>query len=176
MSGELALRLSDEERWEATRVLDAAVADGRITWEEHAERSAVVLAARTRGELRPQLADLGPVRPVEVAQPVVATLSKIIRTPEATHEVRAKARFGAVVLDLTGMRPGEQIHVTADAFCGKIAVHVPHDAVVIDDGTAVLGNRKIFGSSQGQAGPVIRIGGQVTLGNLKVFRDEICHW
>jgi DUF1707 SHOCT-like domain len=176
MSGELAVRLSDEERWEATRVLDAAVADGRITWDEHAERSAMVLAARTRGDLGLQLADLGPTRPVEISQPVVATLSKIVRTPEATREVYAKANFGAVILDLGGLRPGEQIHITADAFCGKIAVYVPDDAVVIDDGTAALGNRKIFGSALGQGGPVVRISGKVTMGNLKVFRDEIRHW
>ncbi|MET0237428.1 MAG: DUF1707 domain-containing protein [Kibdelosporangium sp.] len=176
MSGDLALRLSDEERWEAAQVLDAAVADGRITWEEHAERTAIVLAARTRAELRPQLADLGPVARAEPSQRVVATVSKIIRTPENTREVHARATFGAVILDLTGMRRGEQIKIVADSFCGKIAVYVPDDAVVIDDGTAVLGKRKIFGSSPGTGGPVVRIGGRVTMGNLKVFRDDIPHW
>jgi hypothetical protein len=177
MSGDLALRLSDEERWEATRVLDAAVADGRITWEEHAERSAIVLAARTKGELRPQLVDLGPATRSEPSQRVVATVSKIIRTPEATREVHARATFGAVILDLTGMRRGEQIKITAEAFCGKIAIYVPEDAVVVDDGTAVMGKRKIFGSSQGTGGPVVRIGGRVTMGNLKVFRDDdVRYW
>lgn len=176
MAGDVAIRLSDEERWEATRVLDAAVADGRITWEEHAERSAIVLAARTRGQLWPQLADLGPAVRSEPSQRVVATVSKIIRTPEASREVYARATFGAVILDLTGMRRGEQIKIVADSFCGKIAVYVPQDAVVIDDGTAVLGKRKIFGSSQGMSGPVVRISGRVTMGNLKVFRDEPHHW
>jgi hypothetical protein len=175
MSGDLALRLSDEERWEATRVLDAAVADGRITWEEHAERSEIVLAARTKGELWPQLVDLGPATRSEPSQRVVATVSKIIRTPEATREVHARATFGAVILDLTGMRRGEQIKITADSFCGKIAIYVPDDAVVIDDGTAVMGKRKIFGSSQGMGGPVVRIGGRVTMGNLKVFRADDVH-
>ncbi|MFD1045695.1 DUF1707 domain-containing protein, partial [Kibdelosporangium lantanae] len=44
MLNDQELRLSDDERWAATRVLDNAVADGRITWQEHAERSEQVWA------------------------------------------------------------------------------------------------------------------------------------
>jgi hypothetical protein len=40
----------------------------------------------------------------------------------------------------------------------------------------MLGNRKIFGSSMGRGGPVVRVGGKVTLGNLKVFRGEAFAW
>jgi hypothetical protein len=170
MSNDLAQRLSDDERWEATRVLDEAVADGRITWAEHAERSEHVWAARTRGQLEPQLRDLG----AAATQPVLAasaSFSKIIRTPESTREVHANAFFGAVILDLSGMQPGEQIQVVADSFCGKIAVYVPYDAVVIDAGTVTLGKRKVFGTSEGRGGPVVRITGNVTLGNIKVFRQ-----
>ncbi|RSM91763.1 DUF1707 and DUF2154 domain-containing protein [Kibdelosporangium aridum] len=177
MSGDLMIRLSDEERFEAVRVLDAAVADGRITWDEHAERTDLVWAAKTKGDLVPQLADLGPVAAqAEPAQRVVATISKVIRTPEATREVKARATFGAVVLNLTGMRPGEHTRVIADSFCGKVAVFVPENAVVIDEGTAVMGKRSIFGIAEGQGGPVVRISGRVTMGNIKVFRGEARHW
>jgi hypothetical protein len=174
MSGDVALRLSDEERWEASRLLDAAVADGRISWAEHAERGEQVWAARTKGELGPPLSDLGPVRPARPSQQVMAQFSKIIRTPEASREVHARAVFGAVILDLSSMLPGEQIRVTADSFCGKVAVYVPDDAEVVDEGTAVLGNRKIYGSGRG--GPVVRIDGRVTMGNLKVFRGGARVW
>jgi hypothetical protein len=173
MSSDMVLRLSDNDRWEATRILDAAVADGRITWTEHAERTELVWAARTKADLRPQLADLDP-RPAEPTQQIKALISKIIRTPETAREVHARAVFGAVVLDLSSMQPGEQITVIADSFCGKVAIHVPENATVIDDGTAVLGKRKIFGSGRG--GPVVRIGGQVTMGNLKVFRGSTHVW
>jgi uncharacterized protein DUF1707 len=177
MSSDLAMRLSDDERWEATRVLDAAVADGRITWQEHAERSERVWSARTKGELEPTLIDLGPANVArEPSQEVAATFSKIIRTPEGTREVHANALFGAVILDLTAMRPGEQIRVIADSFCGKIALYVPGDAMVIDDGTVTLGKRKVFGTSEGRGGPVVRIGGKVTLGNIKVFRSATGAW
>lgn len=173
MSSDLVLRLSDNDRWEATRILDAAVADGRITWAEHAERTELVWAARTKADLQPCLADLNP-RPVEPSQQVKALISKIIRTPDAAREVHARAVFGAVVLDLSSMQPGEQTTVIADSFCGKIAIHVPENATVIDDGTAVLGKRKIFGSGRG--GPVVRISGKVTMGNLKVFRGSTHVW
>jgi Domain of unknown function (DUF1707) len=169
MSNDLAQRLSDDERWEATRVLDEAVADGRITWAEHAERSEHVWAARTRGELEPHLRDLG-VTTMEPALEVAAAFSKIVRAPEGTREVHVNAFFGAVILDLAAMRPGEQLHVIADSFCGKIALYVPYDAVVIDAGTVTLGKRNVFGSSEGRGGPVVRISGNVTLGNIKVFR------
>lgn len=177
MSSATAMRLSDDQRWEATRVLDAAVADGRISWEEHAERSERVWSARTRGELDPVLGDLGPANhATEASQEVSATFSKIIRTPEGTREVHANATFGAVILDLTAMRPGEQISVIADSFCGKIAMYVPADAVVIDDGTVALGKRKVFGTSEGRGGPVVRIGGKITMGNIKVFRSGMASW
>ncbi|MCE7012124.1 DUF1707 domain-containing protein [Kibdelosporangium philippinense] len=169
MSGELVIRLSDEERFEAVRVLDAAVADGRLTWDEHAEWSDLVWAAKTEGDLVPQLADLAQTAS---AQRVVATISKVIRTPEATREVTARATFGAVVLNLEGMRPGEYVRVVADAFCGKVVVSVPANAVVIDEGTAVMGKRGIFGAARGQGGPVVRIAGRVTMGNIKVFRGH----
>jgi hypothetical protein len=167
MSNDLVQRLSDDERWEATRILDAAVADGRITWAEHAERSEHVWAARTRGDLEPHLRDLGsPDSVLEAA----ASFSKIIRTPEGIREVHANAFFGAVILDLSGMQAGESVNVVAESFCGKIAVYVPYDAVVIDAGTVTLGKRKVFGTSEGRGGPVVRISGNVTLGNIKVFR------
>ncbi|MEV4319971.1 DUF1707 domain-containing protein [Actinocrispum sp. NPDC049592] len=172
MSGDLAMRLSDDERWEATRVLDAAVADGRITWEEHAERSNRVWAARTRGELEPQLNDLGVTAAAPPALEVEASFSKIIRTAEGVREVHIRSFFGAVILDLTGMQAGEQVHVVAEAFCGKVQINVPHDAVVIDDGTVALGKRKVFGSTEHRGGPLVRISGNITMGNIKVFRGS----
>lgn len=180
MAGDLAIRLSDDERMEAIRVLDAAVGDGRITWDEHTERTGLVWAARTRGDLRPQLADLGPV-PAGTAgtapvQHVVATVSKVIRAPEATREVRARATFGAVVLNLASMRPGEQIRVTADAFCGKVVLLVPENATVVDEGTAVLGKRSTCCAPDAAGGPLVRVSGRVTMGNIKVFAGEQRYW
>lgn len=52
------LRLSDAERDEATRLLGEHYAAGRLTADEHEERTTAAFAARTRGELPPLFADL----------------------------------------------------------------------------------------------------------------------
>jgi hypothetical protein len=171
-AGELSIRLSDEERGLAAKRLDDAVVAGKITWTEHADRTAKVWAARTQGELAPCLADLGPVPEHLPAQRVDAVFSKIVRTPESSREVVAHAKFGAVVLDLSAMRAGEQIRVEASSFCGKVMIRVAEDATVVDEGAAVLGKRKILGAASAPGGPVVRISGTSTLGHLKVYRGD----
>jgi DUF1707 SHOCT-like domain len=52
------IRLSDAERDEAARLLGEHYAAGRLTREEHDERTTAAFAARARGELPPLFADL----------------------------------------------------------------------------------------------------------------------
>src|SRR4051812_46937888 len=139
----LTLRVSDAERASAARVIDSAVADGRLTWTEHAERSALIWAARTRAELAPPLADLGPATPVPAqTQHLLARFSKVVRAVSATtQQVSAHAVFGAIVFDLSAMRPGEVLTIEASSFCGKVLVLVPPDATVLDQGEVLLGKR-----------------------------------
>ncbi|WP_188316928.1 DUF1707 SHOCT-like domain-containing protein [Solihabitans fulvus] len=171
-AGKLLVRLSDQDREQAVEVLNLAVSDGRLSWDEHAERVRLVYLARTSAELRPHLADLGGVTEVVPAQRVRALGSKIKRAPGPVRRVEARATFGAVVLDLCGLGPGEQLDVEASSFCGKVCMIVGDDARVIDDGTAVLGKRALPGPPDEPGGPVIRIVGRSTLGNLKVFRKS----
>lgn len=61
------LRVSDAERDEAARLLGEHYAQGRLTAEEHGERSEQVWAARTYADLAPVFRDLpggSPIRPV----------------------------------------------------------------------------------------------------------------
>jgi hypothetical protein len=176
----LQLRVTDDERAAAASVADAAVADGRLTWTEHAERYEQIWAARTRAELAPTIADLGRPEPVEVPRPqrVLAVFSKVNRTPSVgSGHLHARALFGAVILDLTGMRPGDEVHVRASSWFGKVAIRVADDATVTDDGTVLLGKRAIRGPGGGPAGgPVVRITGRSAFGNLKVFRTSDGEW
>jgi hypothetical protein len=170
---DLTIRISDEDRAAAARALDAAVADGRLSWVEHAERSEVVWAARTRGDLVPVLADLGSMpiqRPMGAPQRVEVTLSKVVRTPDTTRPIEAFAKFGAVVLDLTGLRPGDRVELSASSFCGKVVLHVGHDTQVVDDGEVWLGKRKVLGTPPEPGGPVVHVTGRSSLGHFKVFR------
>jgi hypothetical protein len=158
--------VSDQERERAVEVLNAAVGDGRLTWEEHFDRVQVVYAAQNRGDVSAVLADLGmPVAP----QRVHAVASKVHSAP-AARVVQAQATFGAVVLDLSGLPAGERYEVEASSFCGKITVLVSDAAVVLDGGTAVLGKRALPGPPTDLGGPVITVRGRSTLGNLRVCR------
>jgi hypothetical protein len=172
-----AVRLSDEEREQAVARLNEAVADGKLTWPEHAERVELAWTVRTRGELDPLLADLGAIARRGTSQRVVATASKIVRKPETGRRIEAKSRFGAVFLDLTDAPPGEELLVEASSFCGKVVLTVAEDATVIDEGDAVLGKRKVLASAPESAGgPLIRITGRSTMGHLKVYGEDQCWW
>jgi hypothetical protein len=170
------VRLSDDERALAARRLDEAVATGRITWLEHTERSTRVWEARVHGDLAPLLADLGTVDAVPArsapARRVSAVASKIVRTAESCREIEASAVFGAVVLDLSAMGPGEQILIKASSVCGKVMIRVADDATVLDEGTAVLGKRTILGAPDAPGGPIVRITGRSVCGHLKVYRGD----
>lgn len=167
------LRLSNDERERAVELLNRAVADGRLTWPEHAERVEAVYAARVTGDLRPLLSDLGAAEVVPLpdgATEVSAVLSKIVRVPDVSRRIHARSLFGAVVLNLVSVPPGADIEVRVDAFCGKVQLMVADDATVIDDGAAIMGKRAVYGEQDGNGGPRIRLTGTVKLGNLKVFR------
>jgi hypothetical protein len=173
-------RLSDQDREQAVALLNEAVADGRLTWQEHAERVERTWAARTSDELAPCLVDLGPTgRVVRRGEPqrVVARASKIIRWPEPGRRIEARSLFGAVYLDLTDAVAGEELLVEASSFCGKVVLTVGTDATVVDEGDAVLGKRKILAPApESGDGPLIRITGRSTLGHLKVFGEHHQRW
>lgn len=160
-------RISDREREAAVARLNAAVADGRLTWPEHNDRLTRAYAARTSAELAPVLADLG--APEVPAQRVVAVGSKIQRALQPGR-VEVKAVFGAVILDLSGLSGDTEVEVVANAFCGKVIITVPGNATVLDEGNAVLGKRALPGAAPG-AGPRVRITGRATLSKLAVVRD-----
>lgn len=162
------LRVSDQEREQVVEVLNHAVAEGRLTWEEHFDRVQSVYAAQVSSELAPVLADLA----VTVApQRVHAVASKIHRAPIG-RRIEARATFGAVVLDLSGLPAGERFEVEASSFCGKVTVLVSAAAVVLDGGTARFGKRALPGAPTALGGPIITVTGNSTLGNLRVVRPD----
>jgi hypothetical protein len=171
------LRLSDADRDRAVARLNEAVAEGRLTWPEHAERVEAVWAARTEHELIPLVRDLGSVaRPVDSAgPPVIAMFSKIVRRPELGRPIRARSLFGAVFLDLSDAPAGEELRVEASSFCGKVVLTVAEDATVIDEGEAILAKRKIFAPGS-PGGLVVRITGRSMLGHLRVVAKHYRWW
>jgi hypothetical protein len=178
----LELRASDADRDDAAAVLGAAMATGRLTTTEYAERLDAVYAAKTLGDLAPLTRDL----PADGADPgmrvadrteVAARFSKVIRSGRwvAGRRTRLTARFGALIVNLTdAVLPGREITLEINAFCGKLIVTVPEGAHVIDEGGALFAKRAVYGRREsGDAnGPVIRLVGDARFAKVAVYRGH----
>lgn len=190
---ELDQRAADRDRDEVAVILGEALATGRLTSEEHAERLEAVYAARTYGELEPITKDLPRERTGEVVLPestvrqeVSATLSKVHRggrwVPGRHTELRAA--FGALIVDMSdAVLPGREITVSANSLCGKLVLRVPANARIVDEGGAVLGKWSVWSRTARQDatgsadaadghedGPLIRITGRARLGKVTIVR------
>lgn len=106
MTDDLELRASDADRDRAAAVLGGALATGRLTSAEYAERLDSVYVAKTLGELAPLTRDLpaddtadGGLRLAGQNQ-VAARFSKVIRSGRwvAGRRTRLTARFGALIV------------------------------------------------------------------------------
>src|SRR5215468_12441148 len=154
----LELRASDADRDRTAAVLGNAMATGRLTSTEHAERLDAAYTATTLGELAPLTRDLpaddatgagvGTVDRAEVA----ARFSKVIRSGRwvAGRRTRLTAHFGALIVNLNdAVLPGREITLEIDAFCGKLVIVVPEGAQVVDEGGALFAKRAIYGRKGG---------------------------
>ena len=185
---DLEQRAADRDRDEVAVILGEALATGRLTSEEHAERLEAVYAARTYGDLVPITKDLphertgGVVLPEStVRQQVSATLSKVHRggrwVPGRHTELRAS--FGALIVDMSeAVLPGREITVAANSLFGKLVLRVPANARIVDEGGAVCGKWAVHGRSrsrdaidpEGDEGPLIRITGRARFGKVTIVR------
>jgi hypothetical protein len=187
---DLEQRAADRDRDEVAVILGEALATGRLTSEEHAERLEAVYAARTYGDLEPITRDLprertgGVVLPDTTArQEVSATLSKVHRggrwVPGRHTELRSN--FGALIVDMSeAVLPGREITVSANAMFGKLVLRVPANARIVDEGGAVCGKWAVHGRSlakgsdgesvEAEAGPLIRITGRARFGKVTIVR------
>ena len=180
---ELELRASDADRDSAAAVLSGALAVGRLTSAEYAERLDLVYAAKTLGDLAPLTRDLpagdgdGADLAVAGSAEVAARFSKVIRSGRwvAGRRTRLTARFGALIVNLSdAVLPGREITLEVDAFCGKLIVVVPAGAHVIDEGGALFAKRAVYGREDAADadGPVIRIVGDARFSKVAVFRGR----
>ena len=190
---QLELRASDADRDRTAAVLSSALAVGRLTSTEHAERLDAAYAAKTLGELALLTRDLpaedGAGTSPEVADQaeVAARFSKVIRSGRwvAGRRTRLTAHFGALIVNLSdAVLPGREITLEIDAFCGKLIVTVPEGAQVIDEGGALFAKRAVYDRKGGgnANGPVIRLVGDARFSKVTVHRgrydprDAWQHW
>lgn len=186
-----AQRASDADRDRVAAILGEALATGRLTSLEHADRLAAAYAAVTIGDLLPLTRDL-PDLPAAAApsaqerQEIAAVFSKVVRRGRWVpgRHTRLRSLFGALIVDLSdAVLPGREVTLDLSATFGKLIVRIPDNARVIDEGGALFAKRQvsggeIAGGADGDPGtPLIRITGNAKFGKIVVARaGEIRHW
>ncbi|MER6346613.1 DUF1707 SHOCT-like domain-containing protein [Streptomyces sp. NPDC001595] len=185
------LRASDADRDRVADILREALAEGRLTADEHAERVEDVYRAKTVGELDPLVRDLpgahqhratpsaahAPSRPTAGAIPVdpddnvVAVFSSAMRKGRwrAGRRIHAYAIFGSVEIDLSeALFEYQQVVVKAFAVFGNVEVRVPENVSLRGTGGGVLGNFEVDPLDSGDPNaPVVFIDGWAVLGNVE---------
>jgi hypothetical protein len=185
------LRASDADRDRIADILREALAEGRLTAEEHAERVEGVLATRTVGELDQFVRDLpaahqhratptytsAPNRPTAGAIPaeadenVVAVFSTAMRKGRwrAGRRIHAYAVFGSVEIDLSeAIFEYQQVVIKAISVFGDVQIRVPENVSVRGSGGGVLGNFEAHTMDSGDPdAPVVYVEGLAVLGNVE---------
>lgn len=182
------LRASDADRDRAASMLNEAMAQGRLTAEEHSDRLDAVYAAKTHADIVPVIDDLPAasqaVTPAASPGPaadatgrrLVAIFGGISRKGSWHPEpvTRILAVFGGAELDLRdAVLPGREITIDAVAVFGGVSITIPPEMRVIDTGSAVMGGRDISGDTAESARPdatVLRITGTCVFGGVEVKR------
>lgn len=183
------LRASDADRDRAASVLNEAMAQGRLTAEEHSDRLDAIYAAKTHADIVPVLDDLpgvsaavapaadpGAALPGATGSRLVAVFGGISRKGRWHPEplTRILTVFGGAELDLReAVLPGREITIDAVAVFGGVTITVPPEMRVIDTGSAIMGGREIAGDSAESAAPdapVLRITGTCVCGGVEVKR------
>jgi hypothetical protein len=190
------LRISDADRDRAASFLGDALAEGRLTAQEHAERLDTIYAAKTQADIVPALSDLpgagaaltpqaGLARPAAADQAMtggptrmVAVLSGIERKGawRVPPEIEAVNVIGGTELDLReAILPAREIRIRAICILGGMEITVPPEMHVIDNGWALLGGREMPPESAQSASPdapVLRLTGVSILGGIEVRRKR----
>jgi Domain of unknown function (DUF1707)/Cell wall-active antibiotics response 4TMS YvqF len=172
------LRASDADREATLALLREAGGEGRLTFEELAERVERADGARTAGELEALTADLPPARrsPGKQRRWIVAVLGGTERKgrwrPAAGMNVLAL--MGGAVIDLRGAElDGPELSITAVAVMGGVDVIVP-EGVEVD-----LSDVALMGGNSGPAhvrlppgAPVVRVRAYSLMGGVAVSRKR----
>ncbi|MFC5215083.1 DUF1707 SHOCT-like domain-containing protein [Streptomyces coerulescens] len=183
------LRASDADRDRIADILREALAEGRLTADEHAERVEGVLAAKTVGELEVFIRDLpaaqrrrdpyvpAPSRPAPGAIPaepddnVVAVFSSAVRKGRwrAGRRIHAYAIFGSVEIDLSeALFQYQHVMIRAISVFGNVEVRVPENVSLRGAGGGVLGNFEVDHlDAEDPEAPVVHVDGWAVLGNIE---------
>ncbi|GGS11698.1 DUF1707 domain-containing protein [Streptomyces parvus] len=183
------IRASDADRDRIADILREAMAEGRLTADEHAERVDLVYRAKTVGELQPLVRDLpassgstaqspgprpysyGPEAPEGPADNLVAVFSSSVRKGRwrIGGRTNAFALFGTVEIDLTEALFGQRFTViNATSIFGSVEVRVPENISLRGNGTGVFGGFEVKAlESTDPEAPVVVVNGYAVFGSVE---------
>ncbi|MGW2178839.1 DUF1707 SHOCT-like domain-containing protein [Streptomyces sp. NPDC001732] len=180
------IRASDADRDRIADILREAMAEGRLTADEHAERVDAVYRAKTVGELEPLVRDLpaasaasrpaaagAPLHesPVGPAENLVAIFSGSTRKGRwrVGSRTNAFALFGSVEIDLTEALFGQRLTViNATSVFGSVDIRVPENISLRGSGTGVFGNFEVATlESANPEAPVVVVNGYSVFGSVE---------
>ncbi|MEU7063495.1 DUF1707 domain-containing protein [Streptomyces sp. NPDC046161] len=186
------LRASDADRDRIAQILADALAEGRLTAEEHSDRLDSLYAVKTVGELDVLVRDLpaahgaawapaaGAPAPVPAAGPPGAAAETVLavcssaarkgRWRPGAH-IRAISVLGDVSLDLTEAVFAQQVtEINVNCVLGNVDIIVPENVTLRGYGGGVLGNFEVTDESSAGAdpqAPVVIVRGFALLGNIE---------
>lgn len=183
-------RASDADRDQVTEVLNTAYAEGRLTIDEHHERSQAALEARTFDDLTELTADLVPMQAVPVhsdpdrrqlvvregALPDSDKMSTVMSTVKREGSWRVRAHsvtnnvMGDIKLDLTQATfDAPVVELTGTVLMGSMVIRVPVGATVINEVTNVLGDTTVKDIGEPDPSmPTLVLKGTNIMGDIKV--------
>lgn len=184
------LRASDADRDKVAEVLHAAFADGRIDMDEHNDRVAAALSAKTFNDLTPLTADLMAgsateiVRRTETASMIVpdgavdatdqisAALSdhKRVGKWRVRRHTNANNLMATVHFDLTEATfDAPEVEISGVTVMGTLFLRVPRGVTIRDETTNVMGSTSIKDIGEPDPTfPTIVITGTNIMGDIKV--------
>ena len=172
------VRASDAERERTADLLRQAAAEGRLTFEELADRIGAALGARTRGELDrltedlPVLAGGAPAAAAVAPASASAVFGDVRRSGRwlVPVESRWKSFFGDVVIDLREAQvPSAEVVIDAGSVFGEIDLLVPEGIAVEVRARSVLGGvEQEVGGLAPAGAPRVVLTGRTVFGDVRV--------
>ena len=188
--------MSDADRDRVADILREALAEGRLTADEHAERVEGVYRAKTVGDLEPLIEDLpaagteaafapasssasspsasAPVPGAIPAVPdenLVAVFSSTVRRGRwrVGRRTHVYSVFGNVEIDLSeALFEHQHVVIKAVSVFGNVEISVPENVSLRGRGGGVLGNFEVDTlDSPAADAPVVFVDGLAVLGNIE---------
>lgn len=190
------LRASDADRNQVLDLLSAAYAEGRLTHEEHDERSNLATQARTFDDLIPLTRDLVPLNsPLPQQQPPPASGSPMVRRSadaersdtlvgilggstrtgqwQVRQQTRSFALMGGNELDFTQATfDTKEVVIEGFWMMGGLEITVPAGVNIRDEVIGIMGGTDINGLVPDVNGPTIVLKGMTLMGGIEVNGPE----